>query len=164
MASAIHHAEVHAMKTNGARSGKKLAPKKGIVLPDDACPTCGTMMRERRALLRTSVNGEDVSVPDVSHLRCPKCGEVVLQVRHLNQSALDRYRRKYGLLASGEIRSLRQRLGLTQVEFGRLVRLGSNTISRWESGRNVQTAAMDVLLRLVRDLPGSLDYLRDHAA
>jgi hypothetical protein len=32
------------------------------------------------------------------------------------------------------------------------------------SGRNVQTAAMDMLLRLTRDLPGSIDYLRDHAA
>ncbi|HUH05648.1 MAG TPA: hypothetical protein VML75_26820, partial [Kofleriaceae bacterium] len=28
---------------------------------------------------------------------------------------------------------------------------------------NVQTS-LDVLLRLIRDLPGSLDYLRDHAA
>jgi len=27
-----------------------------------------------------------------------------------------------------------------------------------------QSAAMDVLLRLIRDLPGSLDYLRGHAA
>ena len=60
--------------------------------------------------------------------------------------------------------SLRERPGLTQVELWRLLRLGSNTISRWESGRNVQTAAMDVLLRLIRDLPGSLDYLRNHAA
>jgi len=28
----------------------------------------------------------------------------------------------------------------------------------------VQTAAMDILLRLIRDLPGSIDYLRAHAA
>lgn len=155
------------MKTKKARSRKKLAPKKGVVLPDDACPTCGTMMKERRSSLSTSVNGEEISVPETSHLRCPRCGEVVLRLdesRHLNQTALDIYRRKYGLLSSDEIRSLRERLGLTQVELGRLLRLGSNTISRWEAGRNVQTAAMDMLLRLIRDLPGSLDYLRDHEA
>jgi hypothetical protein len=35
---------------------------------------------------------------------------------------------------------------------------------RWESGRNVQTAAMDILLRMIRDLPGSIEYLREHAA
>ncbi|WP_425160085.1 helix-turn-helix domain-containing protein, partial [Candidatus Binatus sp.] len=52
----------------------------------------------------------------------------------------------------------------TQANLARLLRLGANTVSRWESGRNVQTAAMDILLRLIRDLPGSIDYLRSHAA
>jgi hypothetical protein len=36
--------------------------------------------------------------------------------------------------------------------------------ARGEAGRNVQTAAMDMLLRMIRDLPGSLDYLKKHAA
>jgi DNA-binding transcriptional regulator YiaG len=63
-----------------------------------------------------------------------------------------------------DIRAIWKRFGLTQRDLARLLRLGSNTISRWEAGRNVQTEAMDVLLRLLRDVPGSLDYLRDHAA
>ncbi|GEM_PF-5287537 len=33
-----------------------------------------------------------------------------------------------------------------------------------QSGRNVQNAAMDLLLKMMRDLPGSLDYLRARAA
>jgi hypothetical protein len=37
-------------------------------------------------------------------------------------------------------------------------------VSRWASGRNVQTVAMDLLLRLIRDLPGSIEYLRARAA
>src|SRR4051812_45290289 len=155
------------MKANKTKRERKLAPKQGVILPDDACPSCGTMMKEQRSSLSTAVNGEEVVVPGASHLHCPKCREVVLRLdeaRHLNQAALDIYRRKYGLLSSDEIRSFRERLGLTQVEIGRLLRLGSNSISRWESGRNVQTAAMDVLLRLIRDLPGNLDYLRAHAA
>jgi len=49
------------------------------------------------------------------------------------------------------------------VQLAGLLRLGANTISRWEAGRNVQTAAMDVLLRLIRDIPASLTYLRKHA-
>lgn len=73
------------------------------------------------------------------------------------------YREKYRLLSSDEIRSLRERLRLTQVALAKLLRLGGNTISRWEAGRNVQTAAMDILLRLIRDLPGSVRYLREHA-
>jgi DNA-binding transcriptional regulator YiaG len=68
------------------------------------------------------------------------------------------------LLSAEEIRALRERFDLTQADLARLLRLGANTVSRWESGRNVQTGAMDILLRLIRDLPGSLEYLRNHAA
>ena len=82
------------------------------------------------------------------------------QARDLRQRAFETYRRKYRLLAADEIRAIRERHGLTQAQLARLLRLGANTLSRWEAGRIVQTAAMDVLLRLVRDVPGSLDYLR----
>jgi len=124
-------------------------------------------MKEKRGKLKLPVNGEEISVPDATHLSCPKCREVVLRfddARRLRQRALEIYRAKYGLLTADEIRSIRERYGLTQAEIARLLRLGSNTISRWEAGRNVQTASMDMLLRMIRDLPGSLDYLRKHAA
>jgi putative zinc finger/helix-turn-helix YgiT family protein len=84
--------------------------------------------------------------------------------RRLQQDATAIYRKKHGLLSASQIRDIRERFGLTQGDFGRLLHLGANTISRWESGRNVQTEAMEMLLRLIRDLPGSLDYLRRHAA
>jgi len=118
-------------------------------------------------MLKLPVNGEEISVPDSAHLRCPRCREVVLRfddARRLRQQALEIYRRKYGLLSADEIRSLRERVGLTQVMMARLLRLGGNTISRWEAGRNVQTGAMDILLRMIRDVPGALEYLRKHAA
>lgn len=124
-------------------------------------------MHERRSKLGFRVNGETVAVPKVRHLHCPSCGETVLRLdeaRQLREAAFDAYRLKYRLLAADEIRALRERLGLTQAALARLLRLGGNTISRWEAGRNVQTAAMDVLLRLIRDLPGSVEYLRRRAA
>jgi DNA-binding transcriptional regulator YiaG len=37
---------------------------------------------------------------------------------------------RYGLLTADELRSLRQRFGLTQAEMARLLRLGQNTLSR----------------------------------
>jgi putative transcriptional regulator len=86
------------------------------------------------------------------------------EARFLRERAIETYRAKYGLLSAEEIRSLRERLDLTQEALARLLRLGSNTLSRWEAGRNVQTAAMDMLLRMLRDVPGTLDYLRQHAA
>ena len=137
------------------------------VLPDDACPACGTVMRERLAQLRRPVNGEEVTVPSASHLWCPSCGEIVLrfgEAKHLHQQALAIYRSRHGLLAPDEIRAIRERLGLTQTELARLLRLSANTVARWEAGRNVQTTPLDLLLRMLRDVPGSIDYLRDHAA
>ena len=74
------------------------------------------------------------------------------------------YRKRHSLLSTGEIRAIRERFSLTQTDLARLLRLGANTVSRWESGRNAQTAAMDILLRMIRDLPGSLAYLRSQAA
>jgi putative zinc finger/helix-turn-helix YgiT family protein len=113
------------------------------------------------------VNGEEISVPSARFLGCPKCGEIVLRLqdsKRLHEDAIATYRKRHGLLSADEIRVVRERFGLTQANLARLLRLGANTVSRWESGRNVQTAAMDILLRLIRDLPGSIDYLRDHAA
>ncbi len=143
------------------------ATRRGQVLPDDACSSCGTMMKEARGRLKVPINGEEIIVPSASHLKCPKCGEIVLRFREakrLHEDASEIYRRKHGLLSADEIRAIRERFNLTQADLARLLRLGANTVSRWESGRNVQTAAMDMLLRLIRDLPGSIDYLRDHAA
>ena len=142
-------------------------PARQRALTDDACPRCGTEMTERRSALKLPVNGEDVSVPSALHLRCPKCDEVVLRFsdsRRLQEDAIAIYRRKHGLLSADGIREIRERFGLTQSELAHLLHLGANTISRWESGRNVQTEAMEMLLRLIRDLPGSIDYLRRHAA
>ena len=124
-------------------------------------------MAEKRGKLRLPVNGEEVAVPSALHLSCPKCHEIVLRyqdARRLGEDAIEIYRRKHGLLSANDIRAIRERFGLTQAEFASLLRLGANTLSRWESGRNVQTEAMDTLLRLIRDLPGSIDYLRRLAA
>jgi len=141
--------------------------RRGQALPDDACPTCGTMMAEKRGNLRLPVNGEEISVPGAAHLSCPKCRGIVLRFqdeRRLSADAIAIYRRKHGLLSADQIRGIRERFDVTQADFARLLRLGGNTLSRWESGRNVQTEAMDTLLRMIRDVPGSIEYLRRHAA
>jgi putative zinc finger/helix-turn-helix YgiT family protein len=153
------------MKTASSRTASRT--RRGVVLSEDACPNCGTKMLERRGRLRLPVNGEEISVPSARFLRCPKDGEIVLRFqdsKRLHEDAIAIYRRKHGLVSADEIRVIRERFGLTQANLARLLRLGANTVSRWESGRNVQTAAMDILLRLIRDLPGSIDYLRSHAA
>ena len=154
-------------KRTAARPKPARARRNAELLADDACPVCGTSMVERRGTLRFPVNGDEIPVPSAVHLRCPKCHEVVLRAqdaRRLSQDAIMIYRRKHGLLSADQIRAIREQFRLTQAEFARLLRLGGNTLSRWEAGRNVQTESMDTLLRLIRDVPGTIDYLRTHAA
>ncbi len=133
------------MKKTSSRAER--ASIRGPVLPDDACPACGTMMKERRGRLRLPVNGEEIVVVSAAHLKCPKCGEIVLRsldAKRLHEDAIAIYRKKQGLLSADEIRAIRERFGLRQAGLAHLLRLGANTVSRWESGRNVQTAAMDI--------------------
>lgn len=141
---------------------KRLKP-----IHSETCPTCGASLAAARGPLVYPVNGERVRVQGVSYLKCPHGHDPILdidQAQYLREGALARYRKRYNLLSAGEIRALRGELGLTQAALAALLRLGGNTLSRWESGRNVQTAAMDLLLRLLRDVPGSLEYVRRRAA
>jgi putative zinc finger/helix-turn-helix YgiT family protein len=153
------------MKKTDGRKARRARPLRGN--RDDMCPSCGTIMVEKRSALRLPVNGEEILVSSTPHLGCPKCGEIVLRfqdARRLREDAIGIYRKRHGLLSADEIRGIRDRFSLTQADLAQLLRLGANTVSRWESGRNVQTAAMDMLLRLIRDLPGSVQYLRNLAA
>ena len=109
---------MRAMKAN-----RRAAPRARheVVRPDNACPECGAVMKERRSKLTLPVNGEEIAVPEATHLRCPKGHEVVLQfddARRLRQRALEIYREKYGLLTADDIHSIRERHGVTQAENG----------------------------------------------
>jgi hypothetical protein len=78
-------------------------------------------MKEARGRLADRVNGEDIKVA-ASHLRCPKCGEVVLRLedaRRLRADAIAAYRKKVQLLSADEIRAVRERHGLTQAELAK---------------------------------------------
>ena len=124
-------------------------------------------MKPSDGRLTLPVNGEEITVIGVQHRACPSCGESLLwleEARRLERTAIETYRKKHRLLAARDIIKIRERYGLTQARLASLLRLGVNTLSRWETGRNVQTAAMDLLLRLIRDRPENIKYLRSRAA
>lgn len=135
--------------------------------PGDMCPNCGATMAASTAELPLLVNGETVQVDGIEHLRCPACNEAMLgyqEAKMLQQRGVEAYRQSHALLTAEEIRALRQKHSLTQAQLAALLHLGLNTVSRWEAGRNVQNGAMDLLLRLLRDVPGTRDHLEKRAA
>jgi DNA-binding transcriptional regulator YiaG len=55
--------------------------------------------------------------------------------------------RHMGLLTPAEIRSLREKLGLSQAELSELIKIGAKTWTRWETGRQRPSQSLNLLLR-----------------
>jgi putative zinc finger/helix-turn-helix YgiT family protein len=101
-----------------------------------------------------------VVVKNVPIEKCMKCGEDFRgpEAARLHHEAVCT---TFGFLTPREIAELRDKiLRLTQEEFSRLTGIGLATISRWECGRLVQNRAMDRYLRLLKDNPPSVRYLK----
>lgn len=133
------------------------------------CPACGAGWLKTTTVTDRFIHEEDgVSVPvviaDVPVEACSHCKEVFYgpEASRLHHEAICK---AFGFLTPEEILELREKmLGLTQEEFARLTGIGLATISRWERGRLVQNRAMDRYLRLLKESPASVRYLRKLSA
>ena len=82
--------------------------------------------------------------------RCSRCGFAYTEgdAEELRHNAVCRH---FGVLTPNEIRSLRDRHGLTRAELVRLTGFGEASIKRWESGALIQSISADRFLRLIDD-------------
>lgn len=93
-----------------------------------------------------------VTVPELTVPRCGHCGELVFnypaeeQIRHA-------LRRQLCLLTPDDISAARKTLSLSQKDLTDRLGLTEATISRWETGDQIQSRAMDNLLRVFFALP-----------
>jgi DNA-binding transcriptional regulator YiaG len=95
----------------------------------------------------------------VPAMRDPKDGEIYFGVEAA--ATLDRAKARHlGVLAPRDLAELRQRLGLTQREIAALLQIGEKTWSRWETGREIVSRSLNVLLRAVHEGHVSLTWLR----
>lgn len=101
-----------------------------------------------------------VEVADLDTPRCSNCGEIVLD-DGANRRLSEAFRQQLGLLEPAQIRSNREQLGKTQRELAGLLGIAEATLSRWETGVQVQQRAMDRLLRLFFALPAVQNALAD---
>lgn len=117
------------------------------------CPACGhDEMKHRHWDKVVSFHGKTVTVHDVSGFRCPECGEAVFDDASYDRvaaagDALVKAARKSN---PPEVWIIREKLGLTQAEAGKVFGGGVNAFSRYERGVAKPGATMRKLLKVSR--------------
>ncbi len=101
-----------------------------------------------------------VEVPELHAPRCANCGAMILDDQ-ANDQITDALRRQIGLLAPAQIRQNRESLGLKQRDFATLLGVGESTVSRWETGTQIQQKSLDRLMRICFAFPEARDALAD---
>jgi len=99
-----------------------------------------------------------VEVPEFHVPRCKNCGAIVLDDQ-ANDQITDALRRQVGLLTPAQIRNNRDSLGLKQRDFATLLGVGESTVSRWETGSQIQQKSLDKLMRIYFAIPEVRDAL-----
>lgn len=117
------------------------------------CPNCNS---EVESIVRTvsetyPVKGENITIE--ARVRFCKCCNEDIWDDELDEqnliNAFAEYRKKHHLLQPAEIRTIREKYGLSQVAFARVLGLGDKTITRYENG-SIADAAQNNLIELVR--------------
>jgi HTH-type transcriptional regulator / antitoxin MqsA len=129
-----------------------------------SCAVCGSeKVKKIRRKFAATYNQVPISIPNAEMYACTACGERFFapdQAKALSLAVKRQARVEAGLLTPEEIVAIRQKLGLSQSELERLFGLGSKVVTRWETGRVVQSKAADVALRLLALDPENLKRLR----
>jgi putative zinc finger/helix-turn-helix YgiT family protein len=100
-----------------------------------------------------------VEIPDLVVPQCTNCLTVAID-EEADQQISDAFRREARLLTPAEIRQGREKLGMTQNQFARLLGIGESTVSRWETGAQIQQRSMDRFVRLCFTSPAAVELLR----
>jgi|SRR5579884_3531231 len=94
----------------------------------------------------------EVTIPALRTHQCRNCKELVFDA-DANRQITEAFRRAANLLEPEEIRRRREALGLTQAALAERLEVGTATVSRWETGAQIQQRSLDKLLRLYFGLP-----------
>ena len=99
-----------------------------------------------------------VELPALTAPRCKNCKSISVDDDADCQISAA-LRREARLLSPDEIRQGRERLGLTQKQFANLLGIGESTVSRWETGAQIQQRALDRFLRVCLASPAAVELL-----
>lgn len=99
-----------------------------------------------------------VTVTDFHVLQCQNCHELVMD-DSADETLSKALRKAAGLLTPAQIRQERDSLGFTQQQLADYLRISMYTLSRWESGSQIQQRGMDALLRVFFQSPEARNIL-----
>ena len=99
-----------------------------------------------------------VTLTNFPVLQCGNCAEILLD-DEADEKISDALRTQVGLLFPAEIRRRREALHLTQKQVASSLQISESTLSRWETGAQLQQRCMDKFLRAFFDLKALRNYL-----
>jgi HTH-type transcriptional regulator/antitoxin MqsA len=105
-----------------------------------------------------------IVVRDISLYECQRCGEEFFsatQSHEFFRRIKEECRRNLGLLSPEHIIAIRRRYNLNQDDLEKLLGMGQKVVTRWECGKVLQTKPVDDLLRLIEQLPQTIEKLRE---
>lgn len=126
------------------------------------CPACGnsdvrTAVETRQFTYGTGAEATELTCQLPIRI-CETCGfeftDDEAEDARLNAVCLH-----LGVMTPTEVGAIRQKYGLSRVEFSRITRIGEASLNRWENGITIQNAAYDNFLFLLRD-PANMLQLR----
>jgi DNA-binding transcriptional regulator YiaG len=103
------------------------------------------------------------TVPNLEVLECAGCGNRTLPDASFAR-VIAQLRMEAELLTPEDIRAGRKRLSMTQEQLAALLKVAKETVSRWETGAQIQQAAMNSYLKAFFALPELRDWLREERA
>lgn len=126
------------------------------------CLKCGAELKRETVRMDGEYAGEKYTATTEAMV-CSSCGFTTLhasQIDGFRTKLADSYREAHGLLTSGEIRTIRSRLGMSQEGFAKYLGVGVASVKRWELGR-AQDQSSDELIRLKSSVQRAEQNLAD---
>jgi HTH-type transcriptional regulator/antitoxin MqsA len=125
------------------------------------CGKPGLTFRRRPEIFE--YKGATLKIDNYGVFACPTCGEEYLDhvlIQETEPQIRNWQRQVDGRLTTEEIKAIRKKIGVSQAEFSRVLGGGPKSFAKYETGVVNQSAAMDQLLRLIRDVPGAWENLK----
>ncbi len=131
----------------------------------DICMCCDSgaeMFAFSNETHRIEHHGLDIEIEGLSGFRCPVCGEI-----EFDGESAERYAEASDALmlearrsTGKELRRIRKKLGMNQLEASKITGGGHNAFSRYETGKVTPTAAVINLFRVLEKHPEELEELK----